>query len=136
MEDEILTEPWDISRIDGTTTVFPEIQPLVHDMGFRLLSNLFKDSFSLLRNDLLCLEIIDVLKHRALHDGSAFVIFDISRPYGTIQRNLFREALLPEITDCVVVRIREEMHHCRIGGLYMGFEVVHQHTTIALGFDL
>ena len=77
-------------------------------------------------------EVVDLWYQRALHDGSTFVIFDVASPNGAIQLDFFRESLLLEVTDGVVVCVCEEMCHGRVCFLDVGFEVIHQHTTVSL----
>ena len=71
--------------------------------------------------------------YTTLHDGPALVVLDIVHPLPPLERNLFSEALLPEVADGIVVGIGEEVHDFVIGaGLDVVFDVVHEMRAIAL----
>lgn len=84
-----------------------------HGLDLRMHSSL------LLEQQSSTFQISDLGQHRALHDGSAFVVLDVSHPPRFLQGNLLCKALFFEIADGVVVGICEEMHD--IG---CGFDVV------------
>lgn len=104
-------------------------------MRFGLLSYLLKNRLSLLCDDVFCLQVVDLVEHRTLHYCTTLIILDIPRPYRTIEGDFLRETLLPEITNSIVIRVCEEVHHCRVGGFDVGFKVIHEHTTISLEVD-
>ncbi len=122
------TEPGDISVIDDHTfscAVLELRQTGVYFMAPRHLAYLGEDCFALLCNYVPCGGVVDTTQHCALHDCSAFIIFDVPRPYRSIERYLFREPLLLEVPDCKIVRIGQEVHHVWICTPDMVFEVVH-----------
>ena len=80
----------------------------------------------LISQHLMHFNVFDLWQHPALHDGSTFVIFDISDPSLSVERNLFRESLFSEISNGVIIRISKEIIDSRMSGADMIFERVHE----------
>lgn len=87
-------------------------------------------SFLLLQEHAPGLQIADPGDHGTLHDGAAFIIFDVAHPAWFLQCNLFCEALLFEIANGVVVGIGQEMFDGR-RGFDVIFQVRHQMSAVA-----
>ena len=66
-----------------------------------------------------------------MHDGSTFVVFDVTHPCGLFERYVLCKALFLEIADRVVVSIREEMLNRR-GRFHVVFEMRHEVCAVAL----
>lgn len=66
-----------------------------------------------------------------MHDCAAFVVLDISSPHTAFERNLFRETLLFEVADGIVVGVGEEVH---TRGILFNIilKVVHKMRTVTL----
>lgn len=78
-------------------------------------------------------QVADSGQHGALHDGSTLVILDISHPDFLVQGDFLCEPLFLEVTDGVVVGIRQEVHDVA-RGLDVVLEMGHEMGTVA--FDL
>lgn len=102
-------------------------------MGLGVGADLGLDALLLLEQHATHLEVADPREHRALHDGSAFIILDVSHPHVLIESDLLRETLLFKITDGVVVGVCQEMHH-----IARCFDVILEmgHKMRAVTFDL
>jgi len=109
---------------------FPFLGRGVHDVGFGKGSDLGVDGFFLLQQHAAGLEVADLGHHGALHDGAAFVIFDVAHPPRLLERDLLGEALLFEVADRVIVGVGEEVHDIR-GRLDVVFQVRHQVRAVA-----
>ena len=70
--------------------------------------------------------VADAWKHRALHDGTAFVILDVSHPDLPVKRDFLGEALFLEVSDSIIVGIGQEMIHILVSFLNVQFEMVHK----------
>ena len=105
----------------------------VHNVGFGEGSDFGVDGFFLLQEHAACFEVADAGHHGALHDGAAFVVFDVAHPAGFVEGDFFGEALLFEVADGVVVGVGEEVLDGR-GGFDVVFEV--RHHVCAVAFDL
>ena len=77
------------------------------------------DGFFLLEQHAAGFEVADARDHGALHDGAAFVVFDVAHPAGAVEGDFFGEALFFEVADGVVVGVGEEVLDRR-----RGFDVV------------
>ena len=79
------------------------------------------------------LKIANLRQHRALHQSTALVVFDVSHPLGLVECDLLCKSLLLKISNRVIVRVGEEVHdiaRC----LHIVFQVIHEMRTVA--FDL
>jgi len=119
--------------VDGAGAGFPLFGGGVHDVAFGEGADFGGDGFFLFEQHAADFEVADPGHHGALHDGAAFVVFDVAHPAGFLERDFFGEALLFEVTDGVVVGVGEEVLDW--GG---GFDVVFQvrHEVRAVAFDL
>lgn len=93
----------------------------VHDVGFGEGADFGHDGFFLLEEHAPGFEVADSRHHGALHDGAAFVVFDVAHPARAVQGDFFGEALFFKVADCVVVGVGEEVLDGR-----SGFDVVFQ----------
>ena len=91
----------------------------MHDVGFAEGANLGHDGFFLLEEHAARFEVADAGYHGALHDGAAFVVFDVAHPAGFFEGDFFGEALFFEVADGVVVGVGEKVLDGR-----GGFDVV------------
>lgn len=119
--------------VDFAGAGFPFFGGGVHDVAFGEGADFGLHGFFLLEEHSADFEIPDARDHGALHDGAAFVVFNIAHPSGFIERDFFREPLLFEVPDGVVVGVGKEMLD---GG--SGFDVVFKmgHEMRAVAFDL
>lgn len=119
--------------VDRAGAILPFFGRGVHDVAFGEGANLGLHGFFLLEQHAADFEIADARDHGALHDGAAFVVFDVAHPGGLVERDFFGEALLFEVADGVVVGVGEEMLD---GG--SGFDIVFEvgHEMRAVAFDL
>lgn len=101
-------------------------------MRIRVLPNLLQDELLLLEQQRSHLKIFDLGQHCALHDGSAFVIFDVPRPQMTRQRDFLSEALLFEVTESIIIGVGKEMLDSRMSTLDPVLDVIHKMRAITL----
>lgn len=97
-----------------------------------MLPDLLKDELLLLEQQRSHLKIFDLRQHRALHDGSTFVIFDVPRPQMTRQRDFLSEALLLEVTESIIIGVGEKMLDTRMSTLDPVLDVIHKMRAITL----
>ena len=90
------------------------------DVGFGEGADFGLDGFFLLEEHAAGFEVADLGDHGALHDGAAFVVFDVAHPDGLVEGDVFGEALLFEVADGVVVGVGEEVLDWG-GGLHVVF---------------
>ena len=81
----------------------------MHDVRFGKGADLGHDGFFLLEKHATGFEVADFGHHGALHDGAAFVVFDIAHPPRFVQRDVFGETLFFEVPDSVVIGICEKV---------------------------
>ena len=91
------------------------------------------DHLFLLQQHLPRLKVSDPWDHGALHYRSTLVVLDVSHPFRFLQSDFFCESLFFEISDGVVVRVREKVHDIG-GGLDIVLQVIHHMR--AISFDL
>lgn len=120
-------------RIDFAGAVLPFFGRGVHDVAFGEGADFGLHGFFLLEQHAADFEIADARDHGALHDGAAFVVFDVAHPGGLVERDFFGESLLFEVADGVVVSVSEEVLDGR-GGFDVVLEVGHEMRAVA--FDL
>lgn len=99
-------DPRDAHGVDGADdAVAPLLGGLVHDMRFGDGTDLRVDGLFHLEQHAAAFEVADARDHGALHDRATFVVFDVTHPDGAVEGDFFREALLFEVTDGIVVRV-------------------------------
>ena len=96
-------------RIDFTWTVLPLLRRSVHDVALTKGTNLGSNSLLLLQEHAAGLKVSNLGHHGALHYGAALVVFDVAHPPWFLQGDLFRESLLLEVADGVIISISEKM---------------------------
>ena len=106
---------------------------LVDDVGGGEGADLGLDGFLLLEEHAGGLQVADLGDQAALHDGAAFVVFDVAHPERLFEGDVFGEALLLEIADGVVVGVGEEVLNWG-SGLDVVFQMAHEMCAVA--FDL
>ena len=111
----------DSHGIDCTrgAAVCPGFGGRVDDVRFGESADFGHDGFFLLEEHAAGFEVADFGDHGALHDGAAFVVFDVAHPTGFVERDVFGEALFFEVADGVVVGVGEKVLDGR-----GGFDVV------------
>ena len=119
--------------IDLAGAVLPLLGRCVHDVAFGKCADLGLHGFFLLEEHSADFQVSDARDHGALHDSAAFVVFDVAHPCGFLERDLFRETLLLEISDGVVIRVGKEVLDGG-GGFDIVFQMGHEVRTVA--FDL
>ena len=78
-------------------------------VGFGEGADFGLDGLFLLKKHAAGFEVADLGDHGALHDGAAFIVFDVAHPDGLVEGDVFGEALLFEVANSVVVGIGEEV---------------------------
>lgn len=121
----------DIERVDFLDAIFPLLWRRVDIVRLGVGSNLGLDAFLLLKEHAAHFQISNARQHGALHNGSALVIFNVSHPDVLGKSDFLGKTLLFEITNRIVVGIREEVHDIACG-LYVVLQVGHEMRTVTL----
>ena len=103
------------------------------DVALREGSYFCRDCFLLLKQHAANFEIPDARDHSTLHDGSAFIILDIAHPTWFLQSDLLCKSLFLEVSNCIIVSVREEVLDWRSCSDIV-FQVRHEMCSVA--FDL
>lgn len=123
----------DVEGINLADAILPLLWWRVDVVRLGVGSNLGLDAFLLLKEHAAHFQISNARQHGALHDGSALVIFDVSHPHVLGESDFLGEALFLEITNGIIVGIRQEVHDIACG-LDVVFQVGHEMRTVS--FDL
>lgn len=121
----------DIEGVDLPDAILPLLWGRVDVVRLGVGSNLGLDAFLLLKEHAAHFQISNARQHGALHNRSALVIFNVSHPNVFGEGDFLSKTLFLEITNRIVVGIRQEVHDVA-GGLYVVFQVGHEMRTVSL----
>lgn len=129
------TESRNITIINLELSIVRDLEllnPRIHHLGLGNLPDLRQYSIPLLSHHISDPHVVNFRQQNAFHNRPAFVILDVTCPDRSRQGNLLGKTLFPKVPDCIVVGISEEVHHRRVRGPNVVFEMIHEHTTVTL----